>query len=194
MDDMLTRDYYLVCDRSSSMLTADLGTTRWNYLKEAIISFAQKCSELDPDGFSLVFFNSGTIIYDNVTPEKTNTIFSEVEPAGGTAFTQVIKKVFDKLKGPSTIIVLTDGEPTDSNDKKTLAQLIIQQANKLSSDDELAIMFLQIGKDPSASVFLQKLDDELQSLGAKFDIVDTKTSEEYEGTPLKQLLTDAISD
>jgi hypothetical protein len=69
-------------------------------------------------------------------------------------------------------IINVDGQPNDRNSVKTT---IIEATKKLSSQEELSITFIQIGNDSSAGDFLESLDDDLESMGAKFDIVDAGT-------------------
>src|SRR5699024_2924968 len=71
------------------------------------------------------------------------------------------------------IIVFTDGVP---DDKAAAAKVIVEAANRQESDDELTILFVQIGDDAAASAYLKSLDDDLT--GATFDIVDAKTVQE----------------
>lgn len=65
---------------------------------------------------------------------------------------------------------------------------------RLNKDEELAISFIQVGRDIEATRFLKALDDDLQSVGAKFDIVDTVTVEDMENMSLSEVLLNAITD
>ena len=95
---------------------------------------------------------------------------------------------------PSSIIVITDGEPSDGiQGQKALANLIVNTSKKLESDNELGISFIQVGNDKQASEFLKKLDDELLSVGAKFDICDTKTFADLENQSLDKILLDIVN-
>ena len=71
---------------------------------------------------------------------------------------------------------------------------IVEASRKIDRDEELAISFIQVGTDPDATKFLKILDDELQSAGAKFDIVDTITMEDMEDYTLTEVLLNAIVD
>jgi hypothetical protein len=51
-----------------------------------------------------------------------------------------------------------------------------------------------VGNDPTATRFLKALDDELQTAGAKFDIVDTITLDDMENSTLAEVLLNAIND
>ena len=54
--------------------------------------------------------------------------------------------------------------------------------------------FIQIGNDSGARQFFKALDDQLQDIGAKFDICDTLTLDEMEDMSLVEVLTNAIED
>ena len=65
---------------------------------------------------------------------------------------------------------------------------------KLDKDEELGISLIQVGKDTKATKYLKALDDQLQSAGAKFDIVDTITIDDMANLPLAEVLLNAIID
>lgn len=96
-----------------------------------------------------------------------------------------------RTKAGETILVVTDGEP---DDRKSVFEVIIQATKQLQSDEELAISFIQVGSDPQARQFLKALDEQLMSVGAKFDIVDTVTISEMEDMTLSEVLLNAIAD
>jgi uncharacterized protein YegL len=186
------------------MGTTDMpgGTSRWNFAKEAAGSLARKAATIDTDGIGVAIFGGSSVkMYDNVTgtDELLNKIFTENEPDGGTPTHKMISTVVDKYladkaagKNPKPVLlaIITDGEPSD---RKATKQVLVDTANKLDADGEVAITFLQVGNDPSATAFLKELDDELvPTMKAKFDIVDTKQLEGAE-TITEKLLA-AIND
>lgn len=197
-----SRDYVLLLDRSGSMGEANRKgkpQTRWAYAQEAVTALARKCAEYDADGIDVYAFNKSFTRYENTTPDKVKEIFSSVTPNGGTDFVPVLKDVIDrhfaKDVKPTTIVVLTDGEPSDGKiGMDALSKLIIGAANRLEGDAELAIGFIQVGDDPAATTFLKSLDDNLTSQGAKFDIVDTKTADELENMTAEQVLEAFVND
>ena len=73
-------------------------------------------------------------------------------------------------------------------------QTIVEASRRLDRDEELAISFIQIGNDTTATQFLKALDNDLQGVGAKFDIVDTITIEDMEDMTLSEVLLNAIHD
>lgn len=197
------RDYTLIIDKSGSMSVKDQAgnKSRWQAMQESALALAAKCEELDPDGITIYLFSGKFKRYDNVTSNKVNQIFQENEPSGRTDLATVLldatrnyfqRKASGKTQvNGETILVVTDGEP---DDRKAVMKVIIEASRQVDRDEELAISFIQIGTDPDATKFLKILDDELQTAGAKFDIVDTVTIDDMEDMTLTEVLTNAITD
>jgi uncharacterized protein with von Willebrand factor type A (vWA) domain len=195
------RDYTLIIDKSGSMSNTDRGTnkSRWEIVKESTLALARKCDQLDPDGITVYLFSGKFKRYDNVSAVKVEQIFQENDPMGGTNLTAVlqdaINQYFQRKKAgqakAETILVITDGEP---DDRRSVFEVIIEATRRLNSDEELAISFIQVGSDASATDFLKALDDKLQSIGANFDIVDTITLSDMEDMTLAEVLLSAIND
>ena len=202
-DKLQNRDYTLIVDRSGSMNEHDgpSGMRRWDAAREATFALASKVAEFDPDGITLYVFGSSFKRYDNVTPDKVNDIWKEVEPMGSTALAEVLidaltnyfsRKNDGKAKANGElIVVVTDGEP---NNKGAVSKVINEATKIASSAEEIGISFIQVGKDVNAAQFLKQLDTDLVSQGAKYDIVDTKTAEECEGMSLTEVLIQALTD
>jgi hypothetical protein len=162
---------------------------------------ASKCEEVDPDGITVYTFSGRFKRYENVTASKVQQIFKENEPLGSTNLAGVLqdavnnyfeRKATGQAKANGEIIlVVTDGEP---DDRKAVMRVIVEASRRMDRDEELGISFLQIGQDPDASRFLKALDDEMQSVGAKFDIVDTVTMDDMENLTLTEVLLNAIAD
>jgi hypothetical protein len=197
------RDYTLIIDKSGSMSTKDKpgGLSRWQIMQESALALANKCEELDPDGITVYLFSGKFKRYDNVTAAKVGTIFQENDPSGRTDLAAVLTDATNsyfqrKAAGQipangEMILVVTDGEP---DDRKAVMDVILATTQKLDRDEELAISFIQVGTDATATTFLKILDDDLGRAGAKFDIVDTITMNDMEDLTLKEVLLSAISD
>jgi hypothetical protein len=199
--DLNMRNYVLLVDKSGSMGEPSRGAgspSRWDSARESALAVARECAKRDADGIDVYTFNKGFQRYPNTTPEKVSDIFRTEAPMGGTDFVPVLRDVFDNhFKGskPTTVLVLTDGEPSDgAAGQSALAKLIVATSQKLEGDAELAVQFIQVGQDPAATSFLKKLDDNLQSAGAKFDIVDAKTMEDLETMSITDVLLAAVND
>jgi hypothetical protein len=197
------RDFTLIIDKSGSMSIKDKsgGKSRWNTMQESTLALASKCEELDPDGITVYTFSGRFRRYENVTAAKVQQIFLENEPIGSTDLASVLqdaannyfqRKSAGQIKANGEIIVVvTDGEP---DDRKAVMRVIIEASRRLDKDEELAITFIQIGEDAGAKQFLKALDDEMKTVGAKFDIVDTITAEDMENSTLTEILLNAIAD
>lgn len=189
-------DFILVLDRSGSMGEDDMpgGRSRWEYMSEAVTAFARDVGKIDSDGIGLVVFGGGSVTSeDGCNVDKVKQVLASQRPSGGTPLAQALEAAF-KLAGKSDkkdfIAVFTDGVP---DDKKAAADVIRKQSNSQESDDACTVLFVQVGKDPAATSYLTKLDDDLS--GCKFDIVDRKTMDELDAAgSIGDLIIAAIND
>jgi uncharacterized protein with von Willebrand factor type A (vWA) domain len=200
---MSDRDYTLIIDKSGSMSTPDQagGRSRWDIAQESTLALARKCEQFDPDGITLYVFSGRFKRYENVTSAKVAQVFMENDPAGTTNLAGVLQDATNnyfqrKAAGQTkpngeTILVITDGEP---DDRKAVFEVIIQASRQMERDEELGISIIQVGSDPQATKFLKALDDQMQSIGAKFDICDTITLDDMEDMSLADVLMNAITD
>ena len=197
------RDYTLIIDKSGSMSTPDQagGKSRWEIMQESTLALARKCEQFDPDGITIYTFSGRFKRYENVTSNKVMQVFRENDPSGTTDLASVLKDATDnyfkrkdagetKLNG-ETILVITDGEP---DDRKAVFEVIVNASHQMEKDEELGISLVQVGTDPQAMKFLKALDDQMESVGAKFDICDTITFDDMEDMSLVEILTNAITD
>jgi uncharacterized protein with von Willebrand factor type A (vWA) domain len=197
------RDYTLIIDKSGSMSTPDQrgGRTRWQEAQESTLALARKCEQFDPDGITVYLFSGRFKRYDDVTSSKVEQIFLENDPMGTTNLAGVLqdatenyfkRKAANQTKpNGETILVITDGEP---DDRKAVMEVIVNASRKMDRDEELGISIVQVGSDASATKFLKALDDQLEGVGAKFDICDTVTIDEMEELTIAEVLLKAIND
>jgi uncharacterized protein with von Willebrand factor type A (vWA) domain len=200
---MKDRDYTLIIDKSGSMSTPDQqgGRSRWDIAQESTLALARKCEQFDPDGITVYVFSGKFKRYDDVTSSKVAQIFQENDPVGTTNLASVLQDAVNnyfkrKAAGQTkpngeTILVVTDGEP---DDRRAVFEVIINATRQMERDEELAISMIQVGSDSQATKFLKALDDQLQGVGAKFDICDTITLDELEDMSLAEVLMNAITD
>ncbi len=200
---MSDRDYTLIIDKSGSMSTPDQvgGRSRWEIAQESTLALARKCEQFDPDGITVYLFSGRFKRYDDVTSAKVAQIFLENDPSGTTNLAGVLqdatnnyfqRKAAGKTKANGeTILVITDGEP---DDRKAVFEVIISATRQMERDEELGISIIQVGNDAQASKFLKALDEQMQSVGAKFDICDTITLDDMEDMSLADVLMNAVTD
>ncbi len=197
------RDYTLIIDKSGSMSTPDQmgGRSRWEIAQESTLALARKCEQFDPDGITVYVFSGRFKRYDDVTSAKVAQVFMENDPAGTTNLASVLQDALNnyfqrKASGQTkangeTILVITDGEP---DDRRAVFEVIIKATHQMERDEELGISIIQVGSDPQATKFLKALDDQMQSVGAKFDICDTITLDDMEDMSLADVLMNAVTD
>lgn len=189
-------DFVLVLDGSGSMGETDMvgGRTRWDAMQENVLAFTRDICAIDSDGIGLVLFNGGTLsVHDGVDAAKVKDVLSSRSPRGSTPLAEALGEAF-KLAGKSAkkdfILVITDGVP---DDRDAVARALVAAANKQESDEDLTVLFVQIGYDSAATSYLSSLDNNLK--GAKFDIVDAKTMKEAEAfATTTDLVLAAIAD
>jgi hypothetical protein len=182
-------------------------TERWAAAQSSILALAQACEAHDPDGITL---------YVSCSAPEESCLFKKYEYVTSSHLTQVIqenlpprqinlcdvlqlaledyfgRKVAGKAKvNGEIVIVLLDGEPSD---RMAVAKVIKDATQKMEVNEELGIGFVQIGEDLLAKGFLTALDDHLQSVGAKFDIVHTKLLDTISPDSLTEFLLDTLYD
>ena len=188
-------DFQILIDTSGSMGSNDAGKvgTRLQRAKESVIGLVGELSQVDEDGIDVIFFGGETVTHlPNVKSTADVDAAFNRRASGGTPTADALAKAFalaGKSDKPDFIVVITDGEP---NNRQAVKDVIVKQANSQDTDEELTILFIQIGDDPSAASFLDDLDDGLH--GAKFDIVDTMTQVKADSYPsLAALINDAVA-
>lgn len=174
-------DFIVAVDASGSMSTEDCpgGRSRWAYMQETVAAFARDIAKLDSNGIGLVIFGGSQISsYDNQKPQDVEQVFAQRSPRGSTPLAEALQACL-QLAGKSDkkdfIMVFTDGVPDDQH---AAEEVIRQASHSIASDEDLTILFVQVGHDALATAYLRKLDDNIK--GAKFDIVDAKTIDEAE--------------
>ncbi len=206
------REYTIIIDQSLSMKLTDCkdaqgkAISRWDAVAKSIEKIVATCLKNDRNGIELYFFDSYVSDAIHVTnADQIKDIFGGRKPQGSTdlagALDKALQAFFKKresggelcpetsTKSGETIIVITDGKPDDEEKAKNV---IIDAANGISSDADLAISFFQIGKNNSARKYLKDLDNGLIGK-ATFDIVDTKEEAEIKEIGLEEALMKAIT-
>lgn len=190
-------DIVLCVDLSGSMASQSkkVSGNLLDEVKEFTLGLANFASGIDDDGITLITFGGSNVhMHDGVTTEKVEEVFKSMQIGGSTPTGKAVHAAFDKhfSKGKQTFVfVMTDGAATDAS---YLVDVIIDATNKITKNEELCVQFIQVGDDAGASEFLRMLDDDLGKKGAKFDIVNTLTSQEAEGLSFGRLFWLALND
>ncbi|KAI0736421.1 hypothetical protein C8Q72DRAFT_878825 [Fomitopsis betulina] len=165
--------FVIIVDDSMSMEGQN-----WIDAGEALADVADMSRLYDADGLDIYFLNDQRSLLDVRSKAAVRNLFHEVIPQGQTPTGQKLYEVLStyvprlKEQGskPTSIIVITDGVPTDDPEP-----VIVDAARHLEANAipvrQLGIQFVQIGDDPDATEALKMLDDELEQKHG--DIVDT---------------------
>ena len=179
-------NFLLAMDVSASMRATDTptGASRLDFAKEQAKTMAREASRYDSSGIDLITFGSKVVVLPDITPDKADaTIDGLLATEMSTITDKAIQAAWKRAKeiranGSTdniTLLMITDGEPAD---KGAVVDTIVDITKQMQSDDEFGIVFLRVGQDAGIAGYLQMLDDNLQSKGAKFDIVDVQVLEE----------------
>lgn len=198
-----SRDYTLIVDCSLSMSVAHPpgNISRWQAIQDSILALAQQCEKFDPDGLTVYIFSDRFERYDSIAAGLIPEILQECKPAGCADLARVLEDAFQnyfarKAVGRTqpngvTFVVVTAGEMSD---RQGVMDAIIGASQQADWEEELALSLIQVGDDAEITQFFKVLDDDLQSRGAKFDIVDAVTMADLEDMTLTEVLINAIID
>ncbi|KAL0060901.1 hypothetical protein AAF712_012295 [Marasmius tenuissimus] len=126
-------DIVFIVDDSDSM-----EGSRWREVREALVGITQTCADLDADGFDLFFLNNdytqGSILNEMSVLEAFRYVDS---PDGATPTGARLNKVLDfyisklerdRSSKPVSIVVITDGDPSDN-----VESVIVAAAQRLEA-------------------------------------------------------------
>lgn len=155
----LNREYILAGDISASMRTVDpkcADLIRYTYMLEKFKSFIQTTSDFDKHGgCTIMLFGKDVQKFEHANlstvEEKLNRV--EYEPLTMTdkllveAFDEHLEEKVKMLKEKeihpgTTLMIFTDGEPTDG---MAVKRVISDIENKIDLDTEFKIIFLTVG-------------------------------------------------
>ena len=150
----------------------------------------------------LYLFDHEVVFLGEVTDSsQIKGVFKEFKPRGSTGLNGALKEALETYAGAmrpnyevvpgTTFIVLLDGGANDEQAVfRTLKHFADPASGYIKNHTQIAISFIQIGDDSSATKFLKKLDDEITP-----DIADAKKDNIlYEPGGLDRILYDAIFD
>jgi len=167
--------------------------TRWEKAVIGLDKIVVQVVKVDPDGVDIVCFggDEGAEWFRNIKNTKgLEEMVSDMKPSGacnmGAAMDECLNDAFEKdlTKRPVAILVLTAGKPDDADE---LDATLLKAVNRIADTCEecpLSVTFVQIGNDPSATEYMEHLDNHIQAEcaanGETFDLVDTIKHEEIQ--------------
>jgi hypothetical protein len=178
----------IVIDDSISMQQGNL----WELTREALAGIVDIANQYGSRGSDIHFMHGDEYAQNMQSRLEVNALFNRVLPEGedtpaGAKLGQIIDHYLplverDPTHEPITIVVITDGLPTDQAE---LERVIVDAAHSLDRNrvkhDKFGIQFVQVGTDPGASELLHKLDDHLVSRYHIRDIVDSTPYDPTQG-------------
>ncbi len=168
----LNREYILAGDISASMQTVDakcMGLNRYTYMLEKFKSFIQTTSDFDKHGgCTIMLFGQWVHKYEHANLSLVEDKLNRVDFEGLTMTDKLLQDAFEEhleekvkmlkekeLHPGTTLMVFTDGEPTDSASVK---RVIMDIENKIDLETEFKIIFLTVGTvSTGINTFLQGL-------------------------------------
>lgn len=184
-------DWIIVIDHSGSTSNSSRrlkGKTLYDEMQEQCQLAANVASKYDTDGITLIHFSNHVKVTDGVTGEAVADLFRETQPGGGTMMAPALQKAIDKAKSTTkqtVVIVFTDGE---ANDPEDVIQ-VMNAAGKELGRPRIGFAFIQVGSDPAAKRFLDRLDNEMA-----VDVCATFSEEDAEGLTIPQLVNAAFTE
>ncbi|MBY0358358.1 MAG: VWA domain-containing protein [Candidatus Obscuribacterales bacterium] len=205
-------DLVLLLDRSQSMSDTHAGCpgdlSKWVWTKQQIDNFFLAVDRTMEKGFNLVLFNDSYQERKDVTLWDLRQVFDTVKPAGtrkniSLPLESVLKDYFYKRKRtsehkPCLLVVLTDGV---ENVGQPLQEVLIEASKKLEHQDEVTVVFMQVGDSIFAEELFDDLDQNLVAKGARYHMVDYQPFSELRNRGLlfeilkvvKKVVTDGSS-
>jgi hypothetical protein len=177
----------------------DADVSRWDWCESELVDMSRMAGNALRQGIRVVLFDNHYSVYDRVRVGEIPRIFQAHHPAGNTNAALALKSQLDsyfanRVPGrsrPVVVAVITDGLPSNA---RALKKAIIDATRTMNSPDEVAITFLQVGKDRKGVNLVHELDDDLVRQGAIYDIVDSKDFGELMQIGLGRALADAITE
>ncbi len=195
-----TYDVVLVLDKSGSMDEHDCpgGMSRWDWCRDQMFSLTSQISAVFRNGITVALYSSDYEIFRNVDLNYVTRIFGEHNPSGATFTGKTVDAVLNdyfarRSSNPAAtrrllVQVVTDGDPSD---KGILIDSIVRATQQIKSQGEITVNFLQIGNEQDGARTLAKLDNDMFSEGARFDIVKVEPFARVAIEGLPRALVDA---
>ncbi|MGQ4649381.1 hypothetical protein [Lyngbya aestuarii] len=195
------RDYTIILARNASRTSpAPPGLEKlWLVAQESVIVLAKKCEEFDPDGITIYIASTPLQKYESETSNKLAELFQGQYASENINLLEALRAALNdyfsrKARGKTKengeiITVILDDEP---GERMAIIKLLVEATHKMDNQEELGIMFAQVGDDLIARGFLTALDDDLHRADAKFNLADTVILARMEESATVQLLLNAL--
>lgn len=194
----------LIVDQSLSMRRRDCpgGMSRWEWCGEQLNELSSQLTPYAPRGFTLTTFASDFQTYENANAGHVQELFAYPNFSLGTRLSKPLNARLanyfahpSRTSKPLLIVVITDGVPAPRIEPDRVAQTLINATQRLSSSNEITVVFFQIGsEDKFGRYFLGEMDHDLVPNGARYDIVRTVYFEDLQRQGLTRALATSVRD
>lgn len=181
-------DWIIVVDHSGSTSNPSTrihGGSLYDEMREQAQLAANIAEKYDDDGITVIHFASHVVVRDGVKAQEMRNVFAEQHPGGSTRLDLALAEAVKKAKSSTkevVVIVYTDGEADNYDDVIN----VMNQAGRDLGRPRIGFCFVQVGNDPAAKKFLDRLDNEM-----KIDVCATFNSDEAGDLSIEQLVNAA---
>ena len=194
----------MIVDQSLSMRSPDCpgNLSRWGWVGEQASAIATAISPYITAGVTFIPFNADFTVYEHVTAPQLVTLFANPNFRSGTRLAEPLSARLNSFVStyksgtkPLLLTIITDGLPFPKEEPPMVKQVLIDITQKMIDPHEITVVFLQVGgRDEKGKHYLEDLDANLVSYGAKYPIVQTKSFDQLKEIGLGEALVDAIQD
>ena len=195
-------DLHILVDRSKSMGQRDCpdALSRWQWCGQQASSLAQTFNQVAPQGLTLITFATQYDVFANARASDIEYLFQNMQLQFGTRLFEPMAEQFDTYfadkspnKKPLLVVVVTDGIPAPKFEMEYVRNELVATTNRMKTAHDVTVIFCQIGgQDPQGQNYLQDLDQNLTSYGAKYDIVHTVSFDQMQQVGLGGALANTI--
>ncbi|HEY9756924.1 MAG TPA: hypothetical protein V6C97_17290 [Oculatellaceae cyanobacterium] len=191
----------LIIDRTGSMQWVDGtdGMSKFEWCHNQVRDLVKRLSPYQ-NCVTITTFNTSFDTRENCTLEEVERIYGSIKPEGNTDLVDPLVQRLDAAyaiwhsgKKRTLIVVIHDGLPNVPHDTTVVDKEIIDYTKRMRDPKEVLVTFLQIGDTYDGKDFCQRLDTELISKGAKYDIVDSVTFDRLKSEGLTNALIQAVT-
>jgi hypothetical protein len=195
-------DIELIVDESMSMRRRDCPgqASRWEWCGMQLQNLSNQLEQYTPNGFTLTTFGGAFETYPRARSTELRQLFAFPQFTLGTRLAAPLSARLANYfrwrkpnSKPLLIVVITDGVPAPREEPVRVADTLIDATHKMSSPNEVTIVFFQIGSaNRYGRFFLDQMDNALTSNGARYDIVRTVSFEQLQQQGLTQSLISTV--
>jgi hypothetical protein len=194
----------LLVDRSMSMREPDCpgGLSRWEWCGTQAADLARALDPYVPNGLTLIPFATEYDVFEHASDKHIDYVFHNIGLQLGTRLFEPLAERLDNHFAhhtantkPLLIVVITDGVPFPRFEPGLVKNELIEASEKMNKADEVTVIFCQIGeRDRFGRQYLQDLDKNLVSYGARYHFVHTIAFDELQEMGLGQTLVACIKE